>query len=149
MKTQRLLHFYHFMLRKRFNLPAAALGFKLRLLLAGVLNTVFGYCSGIYVYTKLLPFCHLFTIGLVSNWVSISFSFMVYKYYVYQSTGSFWREYIRSFAVYGFGGALSTLLMWAMLDYFSLDIWLAQMLVLPIVFLFSVVGHGRFTFKHR
>jgi hypothetical protein len=136
------------MLRQRFNLPTAATGFNLRLLLAGALNTVFGYCFGIYVYTKLFLFCHLFIIGLVSNWVSISFSFMVYKYYVYQSTGSFWREYSRSFVVYGFSGALSTLLMWAMLDYFSLDIWLAQLLVLPIIFLLSAIGHGKFTFKN-
>ena len=145
---QRLLTFYHFILRKRLNLPTAATGLSFRLLLAGVLNTVFGYCFGIYVYTKLLPIFHLFMIGLVSNWVSISFSFMVYKYYVYKSTGSFWREYIRSFVVYGFGGALSTFLMWAMLDYCSLDIWLAQLLVLPIIFLLSAIGHGKFTFKN-
>jgi hypothetical protein len=77
-----------------------------RYLLAGGINTVFGVCDTLAVTRLLLvldpahPKVMATAAMLVTNLVNVTFSFLVYKWLVFQSKGGYLVEYLRSLLIY-------------------------------------------------
>ncbi len=121
---------------------------KIRYLLAGGWNTAFGYGVGVGLYNILSPTMHVLIIGTIANVLSISMSFLTYKLFVFKTKGSWLREYVRTYIVYGGASLLGILLLWLLVDGAGLKIWLAQAGVIVVTVVVSFTGHSRFTF-HR
>lgn len=121
---------------------------KLRYLLVGILNTIVGYGLGVGIYRLGHPHLSLIEIGIVSNVLAITFSFVTYKCLVFQTQGQWLREYARAYLVYGGTALLGIALLWLLVGQIALSIWLAQAIIILITILISYFGHSCFTF-HR
>lgn len=117
-----------------------------RYLIVGALNTAFGYLTGIAVYYLLSPRAHILVVGAIANVLAISFSFTTYKHYVFRTNGSWWREYLRSYLVYGGVALCGIVALWIMVDGLNIGIWVAQALAIALTVFISYLGHSRYTF---
>jgi putative flippase GtrA len=84
------------------HLPPGQFG---RYLLVGTWNTLFGYCSYAAFVALLDPRVRYGYIAAaaLSSLVSITVSFLGYKWFVFKTKGNYLREWIRCFAVYSTG----------------------------------------------
>ncbi len=122
---------------------------KFRYLIVGGVNTVFGYLEGLLIYTQLEYKLHIIIIGILINIISISFSFITTKLFVFQTKGRWLSEYLKSYVVYGGVAILSTLLMWLLVEYCKIAFWIAQALIIISISLFSFIAHKEYTFKRN
>jgi putative flippase GtrA len=120
---------------------------KLRYLVVGALNTGVGYGIGVGSYMLGHPHLSIITIGIVSNVLAITFSFVTYKCLVFQTQGQWLREYARAYLVYGGTALLGVALLWLLVGQLALSIWFAQAIIIVITILISYLGHSRFTFR--
>ena len=116
-------------------------------LYVGAWNTIFGYTVGILVYKSIIQISNIIIVGIVSNMLSISMSFLTYKLIVFRTQGNWLREYLKCYMVYGFLALLSILFLWIFVDNFQLNIWVSQGLVIVMTVLISYLGHKKFTFN--
>jgi putative flippase GtrA len=119
----------------------------LRYLIVGGFNTVFGYFVTVGLYYTLRSHLHIVVIGVIANVVCITVSFMTYKLLVFNSSGSWWREYLRCYIVYGGSALVGIAGLWLLVDVLGVPFWLAQGLLMVISVVISFAGHDRFTFK--
>jgi putative flippase GtrA len=120
---------------------------KLRYLIVGGWNTIFGYFFGVLLFLLLNPYTHLVLIAIIANIISISMSFITYKLFVFRTSGGWLLEYLRCYIVYGFNAVLGIFFLWLMVDINEFNIWLAQGVSIFIVVIFSYFLHKHFTFK--
>lgn len=118
-----------------------------RYLAAGVLNTVVGYFLGVGLYYLLAPEMHVVLIGAIANVLAISFSFVNYKMFVFQTQGGWLREYLRSYLVYGSMAVMGIVVLWILIDGLGLPIWIAQAVAILVTVVVSYLGHARYTFS--
>lgn len=119
----------------------------IKYLVVGGWNTVFGYFSTIGFYKLFAAYLHIILIATMTNILTISMSFATYKLLVFQTEGNWWKEYARSYVVYGLAAIISIMGLWVLVDVFHVDIWISQGLVMIIVVIMSYFGHDRYTFK--
>ena|SRR4030067_2569452 len=122
---------------------------KVRYLLAGGWNTLFGYSTGIILYYSFSKYLHVIEIGVLANIIAITMAFLTYKLFVFQTKGNWLREYFRSYIVYGGMALLGIGLLWIMVDGLNIPFWLAQGLVVVAVVVISYISHSRFTFRKQ
>lgn len=122
---------------------------KLRYLLVGGWNTIFGYFAGIGIYYLLNLDFSIWLIGLISNVICISMSFLTYKIFVFRTKGNWIVEYFRSYIVYGVMAILGIFLLWLFVTRLALTIEIAQALIILSTTVISYMGHLKFTFNSR
>jgi len=120
-----------------------------RYLLVGGWNTLFGYGVTVLLYQKLHLLLSTLVIATLSNGIAITMSFITYRYLVFKSKGHFFREYLKSFVVYGLSGVMSIASLWYLVDHLGLNIWTAQALAMILTVIASYFGHSRFTFRKK
>jgi putative flippase GtrA len=120
---------------------------RLRYLIIGGINTIFGYLVSNLLYYKIFPWLHIVAVGVIANIICITFSFLTYKIFVFKTKGNWLKEYLRCYLVYGLSMILGILLMWGLVDGLSLPFWLCQGFVMILTIIFSYIGHSRFSFK--
>ena len=84
-----------------------------RYLVVGLVNTVFGY--GTYagltaLFTPHIPFAYMLA-SVISSFLNITFSFLNYKWFIFKTTGHYFREWSRCIVVYGSTMGVGTLLL--------------------------------------
>ena len=73
-----------------------------KFIIVGILNTIFGYFVAITNLHYFLEKFNLIIIGILNNFLAISFSFFLLKKFVFLTRNRSWlNEYFRSFIVYG------------------------------------------------
>lgn len=120
-----------------------------RYLYVGIWNTIFGYAIGIVVYKAIIQVSNIVFVGILSNIISISMSFLAYKIIVFRTPGNWLREYMKCYVVYGIMAIFSIFLLWILVDNFQLNIWMAQGLVILATIVISYIGHKKFTFNSK
>lgn len=120
---------------------------KVRFFIAGSWNTVFGYSLSLVLYSLLNSYLHILAISLIANILSISMSFITYKIFVFKLKGNWLKEYIRCYIVYGMISLISMSILWISVDFIKIPFWISQGLLIPIMILFSYIGHKKFTFN--
>jgi putative flippase GtrA len=118
-----------------------------RYFIAGCWNTLFGYLSALIVYNFYHNLLHILLIGILINILNVTMSFFIYKFFVFKTKKNWFQEYLRSYITYGGVALMSLCILWFNVDYLKIPFWLAQGLVTFLGFLFSYIGHDRFTFK--
>jgi putative flippase GtrA len=121
---------------------------KVRYLLVGGLNTLIGYTIGISTYKAFDNILGIVWIGLISNILSITFSFLSYKILVFRTKGMWVAEYMKSYIVYGGLALIGIFFLWLFVERMRISIWIAQALVIGLTVIVSYLGNSRFTF-HR
>lgn len=122
---------------------------KIRYLLVGGLNTIIGYTIGVGLYKALGDTLSIVWIGIISNILSITVSFLSYKILVFRTKGMWLSEYIKSFIVYGGIALIGIFFLWLFVDNMKISIWFAQALVIGVTVIISYISHSRFTFRRR
>jgi len=119
----------------------------LRYVVVGGVNTLFGYLLTVFLFYLLVNKIEIIIILVISNILSISFSFLTYKLFVFKTLGNWVKEYARCYLVYGGISVVGISLTWLFLDIFHINIWIAQAISILIVIIFSYHGHKKFTFR--
>jgi putative flippase GtrA len=122
---------------------------KFRYLLAGGVNTTCGYLLSLLIYNFLITFLNSLIIILLINFINISLSFCIYKFFVFKTVGNWKSEYLKCFLVYGNIGLINVFVLWAMIEFFNIQFWIAQAAVLIFGATISYMTHKRFTFESR
>ncbi len=119
----------------------------LRYLLAGGFNTAFGYGISIALYYAFAQQLHIVIIGLIANVICITEAFLMYKFLVFRSAGSWLREYLKCFTVYGGSALIGIAGLWLLVAVIGMPFWIAQGALMIIGIVISYAGHNRFTFN--
>lgn len=122
---------------------------KLRYLIAGGWNTFFGYGVSLALYYFLYNHVNTLLIILLAYFLAITMSFLTYKLFVFRTSGNWWKEYLRSYLVYGNMAVISIGMLWFLVDYMAIPFWIAQGLIMVTTITLSYVGHARFTFSNK
>lgn len=122
---------------------------KIRYLIVGAFNTGVGYLLGVFFYHILKRYLHIVEIGLLTNFICISISFVAYKLWVFKTVGNWTVEYFRCFLVYGFSGVISIIFLYLLVDVLAVNIWFAQALAISITIVISYIQHNKYTFKQK
>ena len=120
---------------------------KIRYLIIGIINTVFGYFVTIFFYYSLAIVLHTLAILGLAHICAISFSFLTNKLFVFKTKRKWVSEYLRYFFVYGNTTLIAILLTWILTDYTNIPFWLVQALILPFTVIASYLTHKKYTFK--
>lgn len=120
---------------------------RVRYLVVGSINTLLGYTIGVSLYKFLSNQVSVIYIGIYTNVICITISFLTYKYFVFKTKGRWLSEYLRAFVVYGVMASIGVFLLWFFIDICLLNIWIAQALIIILTMALSYVGHAKFTFK--
>lgn len=123
------------------------LGEKSRYLLAGAWNSIFGYSLGGGAYLMLHNYMHTIWIGILTNIIAISMSFITYKLFVFRTSGNWLSEYVKMYLVYGVNAIIGSILIWIAVDIFHINIWRALAAVWVLLFAISFFLNRSFTFK--
>lgn len=118
-----------------------------RYLVGGGVNTIFGYVISLALYYRLHQELNLVFILMITNIVSITFSFLIYKIFVFKTKGNWIKEYLRCYLVYGFTAILSSACIWILVEKITLSYWIAQALAITIIIIASYTLHNNYTFK--
>jgi putative flippase GtrA len=118
-----------------------------KFLLIGLINTLFGFFFSIILF-RLLKGSHATAlIAVLANLLSIIFSFVMYKLFVFSSKGNWFLELIRCFIVYLNIFIINVILMTVLVDVFFWSVWISQLCVTFLAAFLSYVSHKKFTFK--
>jgi putative flippase GtrA len=120
---------------------------KIRFLIAGAFNTVSSIVLFTCLYYLLADFLHYIFIALLAYLLSITNSFLVFRYFVFMSNGPFLQEYFKSFLVYGVALTMNMFLLILLVEFLNIHPVIAQILTAVITVVFSYIGSSRFTFK--
>jgi putative flippase GtrA len=120
---------------------------QIRYLCAAIWNTAFGYTVGIVVFELFNDSSKIILIGIASNVISISMSFIVYKIFVFRTDGNWLNEYFRSYVIYGSTSVISIFVLWVTVSKMSLNIYMAQAIAILCSVIFSYLGHKKYTFR--
>lgn len=120
---------------------------KLKYLIVGSINTIFGYAVGVATYQSLSQQLSIWIIGAISNLLSIAFSFATYKVLVFKTKGRWLQEYFRANLVYGVLALIGIMLLWLFVSVMGLSIWIAQGIIIVSTVALSYISHNAFTFK--
>jgi putative flippase GtrA len=121
---------------------------KTQYLLVGGANTVFGYCLGLLFYEVFSSYLHIILIASIINIINISVSFTTYKLFVFKSKGIWYKEYFRSYLVYGTAALVNIFLIWLLVDGWQIPFWIAQATLILLTVALSYIGHSKFTFAN-
>lgn len=121
---------------------------KIRYLLAGAWNTLFGYLAFIALY-GLANFLRLhYLVALtVSQILATTNAYLSYKHFVFKTRGGYVREYFRFSAVYWALFAANFVMLPVLVHAAHMGPVLAQGIILPVTVAAGYVIHGRFSFS--
>jgi len=133
-----------------------------RFLVIGGCNTLFGIADT-FVLLKVLLMMRpgepklMGTVAMAgSSIINIAFSFLTYKWFVFQTKGNYLREYLRSLTIYLPSLALNTLLVaplaallkrWT--GYERGSVYMAMGAILVCTITFSFFGHKHVSFRSK
>lgn len=127
-----------------------------RYLLVGVWNTIFGYGSFAFftaILSPLIPHSYI-AACVISNILSISGSYLAYKFFVFKTKGNYLREWIRCVGVYSGGilfGVVALPVLVAVIRHKTRFIaaapYIAGALLTGFMVVYSFLGHKKFSFR--
>ena len=145
--------FQSFFARLARHIPPAQLG---RYLLIGIWNTAFAYgCFALFtaVLDRYMPASYMAG-SLLSSLLSITVSFLGYKWFVFKTKGNYLREWARCLMVYSGGIVLGLALLAPTVFIVSYATgnpraapYIAGALILGVQVIIGFIGHKMFSFR--
>jgi putative flippase GtrA len=122
---------------------------KIRYLIIGGWNTVFGYGVFAGLYFWLSGSVHYLLILSLSYIINITNAYVGYKLFVFRTKGNILREYFRFYLVYGVSFVVNLASLPFLLEILHLNMYVAQALITIITVIGSYVLHKNFSFKEE
>jgi putative flippase GtrA len=122
---------------------------KIRYLIIGGWNTVFGYGVFVALYFWFTESIHYLAILSISYILSITNAYIGYKLFVFRTKGNFLREYFRFYIVYGASFLFNLAALPLFVEVLNLNMYVAQAIVTIITILGSYVLHKNFSFRDK
>ena len=117
-------------------------------IIVGMVNTFVGYWIGIIAFKLLYIKYGIFVFGFVSNFLSITFSFFSQKFFVFKTEIDTWfKEYLKSFLVYGTSAIINFIIIWICIERFFLNIYISQAISIICSVIIVYSGHKYYTFR--
>ena len=128
---------------------------KVRFILVGVWNTVFGYLVFVafdYIFERLFSprYVAYMSAAILANILAILNAFIFHKFVTFRSPLrgiAIVSEFFRFFSMYLFSFFLGLILLPVFVELFHLDPKIAAALMVPITTIISYFGHSRFSFR--
>ena len=134
-------------------------GQVLRYLLVGTWNTLFSYAAYAlltHLFTRLTSFYPYEFASLLGSAISITVSFLGYKWFVFRTQGNYLREWLRAMAVYATSIAVTTLSLPPLVGLLRHTTpwphaapYLAGAMVTAVSVTMSFFGHKHFSFRQK
>ena len=119
---------------------------KLRFLVVGGWNTVFGYVTFLILYAGLQKRVHYLVIAVMAHLIAVVNAFVCHRLLVFRRGGPWRSEFLRfnlsQLAVLGCG----LLGLWLLVSLCRLEPLVAQLLMTIVTIVFGYVAHRHFTF---
>jgi len=122
---------------------------KIRYLIIGGWNTVFGYGVFAALYFWLEGLIHYLIVLSISYVLSITNAYIGYKLFVFRTRGNILREYLRFYVVYGAAFLVNLATLPLFVEILKLNMYVAQGIVTIITILGSYVLHKNFSFRDK
>jgi len=128
---------------------------KIRFLVVGAWNTVFGYVVFLIlneVFNRFLspPYVAYMTASVLGNVLAITNAFFFHKYFTFKSKEEGWdafREYFRFSGTYLFSFIIGLILLPVFVEIIGMTPQVAAAVIILICTVFSYLGHSRFSFR--
>jgi putative flippase GtrA len=128
---------------------------KVRFVLVGVWNTIFGYLVFVgldYLFNLLFSprYVAYMSAAVLANIIAIFNAFIFHKFVTFRSSVrglAIIPELVRFFSMYLFSFFLGLVLLPVFVELFHLDPKLAGASLIPITTIISYLGHSRFSFR--
>lgn len=123
---------------------------KVRFILAGIINTVFGLSAYPILYYSLVKFnLHYLVILFISQVICITFSYVTNKVFVFKTTGNLWSEYIKFSSFYLSYFLVNLVALPFMVEILKMNPILAQILFTFVVVISSYFWHSKISFATK
>lgn len=122
--------------------------FNLIYLIIGIGNTIAGYFIGVITFLFLYDLFGVIGVSIVSNIISISISYLNFKFFLFKTNGNILVEYFKSFLNYGLSFIVSTIFLWFLIEKFEINIFFSQLIIMPIIIIINYFGNRFFVFKN-
>ena len=123
--------------------------FYIKYLIAGLINTLFGYCIGLVNFFLLYERFGIIYVSILNNILAITFSFLNYKFFVFKTSKSLWlKEYFKIYIVYVISFLISTFILWLCIEILFINIYYSQAISIFSTVLISYFFNKSFTFKN-
>lgn len=122
---------------------------KIRYLIVGGWNTVFGYgiFAGLYFWLgDTMNYLWILSISFV---ISVANAYLGYKIFVFKTKGNIVSESLRVYLVYGVSFIFNLIMLPFLVEIVHLNMYIAQGLVTIITIVGSYVLHKNFSFKAK
>ncbi|NLU49340.1 MAG: GtrA family protein [Syntrophomonadaceae bacterium] len=120
---------------------------KIRFVVVGGWNTVFGYLVFAGLYYLLRSHLHYLLLLAASYIISITNAYLGYKFAVFKTRGNYLREYLRFYLVYGVSFLVNLILLPVLVEALGLHPLVAQALILFFTTVISYTGHKYYSFS--
>jgi len=128
---------------------------KIKFLIVGLWNTVFGYAVFVaidFLFTPLFKtrYAAYMLAAVLSNILAIINAYIFHKFVTFRSPRkgiAILPEFIRFFSMYLFSFIIGLVLLPVFAEIFHLDPKISVALIIPITTIISYLGHSRFSFK--
>ncbi len=119
---------------------------RVRYLLTGGYNTVFGYLAFVALHLALPPRVHYAVTLVLAQALSVANAFVAYRLLVFRVSDRLVRDGTRFVAVYAAAFAANLVALPILVEVAHLAVLPAQTLVIAATIMFSYTAHRRFTF---
>jgi len=128
---------------------------KIRFILVGIWNTIFGYLVFVacdYLFERFFSprYMAYMSAAVLSNILAISNAFIFHKYITFQSTvhgKGIITEFARFFSTYIFSMILGLILLPVSVEVLGIAPRISAALLIPVTIIISYIGHSRFSFR--
>lgn len=117
--------------------------------IVGVANTGVGYLLGVAMFEVLEGCLDAFLISYLSSFLSIGFSTLMHRRYVFKSENSVILDLKRGYLAYSIVIILTAICFKAMVDFLEMNVFMAQLIILVLSWGFSFNLLKNYTFKVR
>ncbi len=120
---------------------------KINYLAVGAWNTLFGYVFFALLYFLFGKTLHYLVLLVLANIVSITNSYLGYKFFVFKTKGNYLREYLRVYMVYGVAMLINLALLPLVVEGLKINPVPAQGFLVFVNVIFSYFGHKKISFR--
>lgn len=124
---------------------------RVRYILVGVVNTLFGFLFFVGSYFLLEDYAHYLVIFLFVQVVAVTFSHFMQRRIVWKSNAGYFPELMRFSSTYVFAAFLNAGLLWLSQEFFSRTVLLSQFIIgtLLIPLMYVLQKYWTFHSKHE
>lgn len=121
--------------------------FYLKFIIIGVINTLFGYISGLAVYPLLEKHFHITLISIIISIINITFSFTTQKIFIFRNSGNIFIEYFKYYITNFIFIIFSTVLLTIFVKFLSIPFYISYTIQTTLGVLLIYFLHTHFTFR--